>query len=313
MSEGVPRMIHAFPKIFAVGQDYIEDLFQEEVEITEKIDGSQFNFGRVEGEVVARSKGKALILEDPEKLFSLGVDYVLSIQERLEDNKIYYCEYLRAPKHNVLAYERTPKNHLILFGVSTTTGKFTSAYMDLVAESERLGIEVVPLIFQGKIDKAEQLLGMLEADSILGNTKIEGVVVKNYYRPFLLGGQPIPLMMGKFVSEKFKEKHKSNWGRENTGKGKWQTFLESYRTEARWQKSIQHLRDSGELENSPRDIGRLIKAIKQDIIEEEKTEIMEFLWKQFSGDLLRKATSGFPEWYKEQLLMKSFIGVKRKE
>ena len=34
-------MIQAYTKIFAIGTDYIRDIFNEEVEISEKIDGSQ--------------------------------------------------------------------------------------------------------------------------------------------------------------------------------------------------------------------------------------------------------------------------------
>jgi hypothetical protein len=51
-------MIKAFPKIFAIGQDYIKDIFDGEVEVTEKIDGSQFVFGKLAGELYFRSKGK---------------------------------------------------------------------------------------------------------------------------------------------------------------------------------------------------------------------------------------------------------------
>jgi len=49
-------MISAFPKIFTLGTDYISDIFKEEVEITEKIDGSQISFGKIEGELYMRSK-----------------------------------------------------------------------------------------------------------------------------------------------------------------------------------------------------------------------------------------------------------------
>ena len=107
------------------------------------------------------------------------------------------------------------------------------------------------------------------------------------------------------MSEAFKEKHQS-WGKENTGKGKWETFKESFRTEARWNKAVQHLRDNGELENAPRDIGVLIKEVHRDIQEEEMDEIKKFLWDELGKDLLRKSTAGFPEWYKEKLLKNSF-------
>ena len=47
----------------------------------------------------------------------------------------------------------------------------------------------------------------------------------------------------------------------HTSKGKFETMLDNYRTVARWEKAIQHLNESGRLENSPRDIGPLIKEI----------------------------------------------------
>ena len=300
------EMIKAFPKIFAVGTDYINNIFEDDVEITEKIDGSQFVFGRIDGELYMRSKGKQLILDAPEKMFSVAVNYVLSIQDFVADNTVYYCEYLNKPRHNILNYGRTPINNIILFGISKRTTKFISNYSDLKREAELLNIETVPALFTGKIKTSEELLTFLDIDSILGNTKIEGVVVKNYAKPFLLGGQPIPLMAGKYVSEKFKEKHKTNWGKEYTSKGKWQTFIEGYRSDARWHKAIQHLRDNGELENAPKDIGKLIVEIKRDIAEEEKEIIKNFLWKEYSQEVMRKATAGFPEWYKEHLLKQSF-------
>ena len=153
---------------------------------------------------------------------------------------------------------------------------------------------------------------MIKKESILGNVEMEGLVVKNYRQPFLLGGQPIPLMAGKYVSEKFKEVHQKSWKRDSTSKGKFEVFKMSFRTEARWDKSIQHLRDSGELENSPRDIGKLIRAIKDDITEEEKDNIKEFLWKEFSPEVLRYATSKFPEYYKEKLLKAAFEKEEKK-
>ena len=52
-------MIKAFPKIFAIGQDYIKDIFDGEVEVTEKIDGSQFVFGKLAGELYFEVKANS--------------------------------------------------------------------------------------------------------------------------------------------------------------------------------------------------------------------------------------------------------------
>jgi len=271
------------------------------------VHNSMFCFGKIKGEVYVRSKGAQLFFENPDKMFSEAVDYIDSIQDKIADNTIYFSEYLKKPRHNILKYDRIPKNHLILFGVSDNTGTFfKKSYENIAKVAEELGIEAVPLIYKGKVSKPEEIFKLVEKDSILGGTKVEGVVVKNYKQPFLLGGQPIPLMMGKYVSEKFKEVHRENWGKDHTAGGRWQTFKESFKTEARWEKSIQHLKEKGELENSPRDIGKLIKEIKNDIAEEEKENIKDFLWKEFGDEVLRGSTKGFPEYYKERLLKKSF-------
>lgn len=164
----------------------------------------------------------------------------------------------------------------------------------------------MPEIFKGKINSAEEIKELIKKESVLGGVEMEGIVVKNYSKPFLLGGQPIPLMAGKFVSEKFKETHREKWGDEHSSKGKFKTFCESFKTEARWEKSIQHLKEKGELENSPRDIGKLLKEINLDIEAEEKENIKTWLYNEFRREVLATATKGFPEFYKNKLLENNF-------
>ena len=301
-------MISAFPKIFAIGTDYISRIFDNEVEVTEKIDGSQLVFGKVRGELYMRSKGQQLYIDNPEKMFLEGMEYVASISGRLPDDTIFYCEYLKKPKHNTLAYERVPKNHLMLFGVSSALKNFNR---DFATCADDLEIEHVPILYKGTIENVDMLLELLETDSVLGNCKVEGVIVKNYDQPFLLGGQPIPLMMGKYVSEAFKEVHNKNWKEKSTHRGRWETFKMQFRSEARWQKAVQHLAEKGELENEPRDIGKLIKEIQRDVMEEESERISGFLMSEFGVEIKRYATGGFPEWYKETLAKRAFGNEKR--
>lgn len=300
-------MLKAFPKIFAIGTSYVENIFEDEVEVTEKVDGSQFVFGKIDGRMHYRSKGKVQDVVNPDKMFACGIEYIESIQARVPDGLAFYCELLAKSKHNTLAYERVPKNNLVLFGVSEQHGSLFGSYDEcLDSWASSFGIEAVRVLYRGKISNPDMLLELLERDSFLGKAKIEGVVVKNYHKQFLLGGQPMPLMAGKFVSEAFKEVHRNTWKQEHTGPGKWELFMQSYRTEARWAKAVQHLTDKGVLENDPRDISKLIMEVKADIVEEEQFEIKEFLWREFGSQLLRKSTAGLPEWYKETLLKRSF-------
>lgn len=296
-------MITSFTKIFAIGTDYIRDIFNEEVEITEKIDGSQFDFGKIDGKLHMRSKGAQLYVEHPEKMFSEGMSYIESIQDRLPEGKVFFCEYLKKPKHNTLKYDRIPKNHIMLFSVMDFKKQ---SFEDTFPYIDTLDIEHVPVLFRGKINSVSDLTGVLETKSVLGGCNIEGVVVKNYHRQFLLGGQPMPLMAGKFVSEAFKEVHRERWGAEEKGKSRMEVFFESFRTPARWEKAVQHLQEKGELLNEPKDIGKLFKEVHTDIEAEEKEAVKEFLWREFSGELKRRAAGGMAEWYKERLLSRAF-------
>lgn len=295
-------MIKSFPKIFALGTDYIRDILDGEVEVTEKIDGSQFGFGRLDGELFVRSKGAMLHFNAPNNMFKEGVEYIESIADRIPDNMVFHAEYLQTPNHNSLQYDRIPKNHLCLFSVSDSTEKYYD-HDEIKRWAEILDIDAVPLIYKGTMENTNQILEMIGSESYLGKAQAEGVVVKNYNKPFLLGGQPIPVMSGKYVSEAFKEVH-NGWKEKHTGTGKWELFKQGYSTEPRWLKAIQYLRDSGELTESPKDIGKLIARVMQDIEEEEIDNIKNFLWNEYGKELLRSSVKGLPEYYKMWLLKK---------
>ena len=288
--------MNSFPKIFALGTKYVKEIFDEEVEITEKIDGSQFVFGKIEGELKMRSKSAKLFLEKHDKMFSEAVEYVSTLD--LPEGMVFYCEYLKKPKHNSLAYDKIPKNHLCLFAACDEELNFAS-YEELEKLADLMKIDVVPCIFEG-FTKATKIEALLDRDSYLGGQKIEGVVVKNR-KSWLFGGVPMPIMSGKYVSEAFKEVHNKTW---KTGKDKWEIFKESYQTEARWEKAVQHLKEKGELVDEPKDIGKLCKEVHDDIVEEEEEIIRDFLWNLRKGELLRRSVSGLPEWYKKKLLLK---------
>ena len=305
-------MLKSFPKIFALGTTYISDIFNDEVEVTEKVDGSQFVFGIFDGDLQMRSKGT--VIHDyharaETDLFYPAIQHAMSVEAVLPNNVAFYCETLCKPKHNTLKYNRVPRNNLVLYGVSTLADEFINSHDALAGYAELLGIDVVPLVYQGRIGDATAIHDLMHRESYLGGTDIEGLVVKNYKNAFLLGGQPIAVMAGKYVSEQFKEVHRKTWSGNNTTGGKWALFKENYRTEARWAKAVQHLKEAGRLEGTPRDIGQLIVEVREDIVEEEMEAIKDFLFKQFGDELMRRSTVGLPEWYKNKLLEDSFVTV----
>lgn len=293
----------AFPKILHIGDKQISSLFDGEVEITEKVDGSQLGFGKENGRLFVRSKGKEQDLDNPDMMFEKAVEYIKSIEDRLPDNMTFYGEWLNKPKHNTLAYDRTPKNGIALFGAynSVTREHFSMAYIEAFAK--QFEVDTVPLLYRGTEANAEGIIDMVKDQvSFLGGQKIEGVVVKRYTPWMFMGQIPQTVMSGKYVTEAFKEVHIKNWKKENTGKGKLEVAISQYKSEARWNKAIQHLRDNGELTGTPKDIGGLIKEVREDIVAEEKENIKDQLWEIYKNDFLQSATNGLPQWYKESLV-----------
>lgn len=298
-------MIHSYPSIYAIGHKAIADIFKSEVLIEEKIDGSQFSFGVIDGELQCRSKNKQIILDAPEKMFGQAIDVALHLAKFLTPNWVYRCEYLEKPKHNILAYSRVPEQNLILYDINTGLEEYMSP-VEKASYARALGLETVPLLYQGIVENFEMFKGFLERESVLGGCKIEGVVVKNYS----LFTQEKKVALGKYVSEDFKEKHTKQWGESNPSQGGFVLKLANqYRTEARWRKAIQHLREQGLLDNSPKDIGLIIKEVGQDILKEEENEIKDALFQHFWKQMNRTITSGLPDWYKQELAKTAFAEV----
>ena len=298
-------MIPSYPKVYNLGHHAIADLLREGVVVQEKVDGSQFSFGHINGELEMRTRGAKVDIDAPPKMFAKAVEYVKSISGTLRINWIYRCEYLEKPKHNTLAYNRVPLNNLVLFDVDAGDQAYVAS--DIVkAEAVRLQIEPIPEFYIGRLEDIDRLKTWLQAESFLGGQKVEGVAIKNYNRYGVDG----KCLMGKFVSEAFKEKHSGDWkARHPAHRDILQVIGEKLRTPARWEKAVQHLRDAGTLLEEPKDIGALMKEVSVDVLTEEgdaiKTELMSWAWKSISKHI----TLGLPQWYKEKLAEKQFHPV----
>ena len=292
--------INSYPNVLQIGHRMIRDIFTGPVIIEEKIDGSQFSFGIIDEELQCRSKGKQQHIDAPDSLFQKATDVIKSLD--LRPGWMYRGEYLAKPKHNALAYSRTPEKHIIIFDVQTGIETYLSPEEKKV-EAERIGLECVPVIFRGLVEDIEMFKSFLEKESILGGVKVEGVVVKNYN----LFTQEKKIAIGKYVSEAFKEVHEKEWGRSNPGrKDLIGLLIEKYRSEARWQKAVQHLTENGVLEESPKDIGLLVKEIPVDVKKECEQDIKDFLFDHFWPHISRGIMKGMPEWYKGKLAEKAF-------
>jgi len=297
-------MIRSYGKIYNLGHKYLEHLLDEEVLIEEKIDGSQFSFQAHGDKLVFRSSGRELHYPVTDKLFASAVDYITSIKHCLTLGWIYRGEVLHQPKHNTICYNRIPLHNIILFDVDKGDQCYVD-YDEKVRIANELDLEVVPKLARQSVKDIETLKSFLDKESILGGSKIEGIVIKNYDR----FGKDGKALMGKWVSEAFKEKHGTEWKNKSAAsKDIIQQLIDTYKHENRWLKAIQHFKEQGKLEGIPEEIGPLIKEIQDDVQKECGDEIKEMIFKKIWPKVMRGITSGFPEFYKTKLAKKQFTG-----
>jgi hypothetical protein len=296
--------LHSYSSIYALGHKALAQLLSSPVVVQEKIDGSQFSWGvdAETGELLCRSKGAEINLDAPEKMFTQAVSAIRDIQSLLMPGAVYRAEYLSKPKHNVLSYSRMPQSGLVLFDVDEGDQVYQSPAA-VARIAEMLGLEPVFTFFGGRVDSFEQLKDFLTQESSLGGVTVEGIVVKNYS----LFGPDKKVLMGKYVNEAFKEKHQKEWKTGNPGKKEIiEQLIDEFCTEARWRKAIQHLRDAGQLTDSPQDIGKLLLELATDLEKEE----LDYISKRFLAYALPKIQRGvrvgFPEFYKLELAKLQF-------
>lgn len=292
--------LRGYSSPFNIGHKYLEGFWKGTIYASEKVDGSQFSFGLVEGELVCRSRRQQIDLGNP-GMFKLAVHTANDLMEQalLQEGWTYRGEYLSKPKHNTMAYDRVPRGNIILFDIDRGDQDYVtpSGVVDIAAN---IDLESVPLL-ETYFTKPnlEDVTALLETESVLGGGKIEGVVLKNYS---LFGERDKKIVMAKVVSEVFREKHSKSWKVRNPGQGDFvRTLTEGFATEARWMKAVQHLREAGELQGIPQDIPRVMREIVRDVEEDLREEVVDALYAHFWPQIRRGLTKGAAEWYKRLL------------
>lgn len=286
----------AYGKIYSLGHRAVQEILLDTVVVEEKVDGSQISFGVRDGVLWARSKGAELNLEQPEKMFARAIETIKELATKLTPGWTYRGEYLNKPKHNVLAYTRVPNKHIIIFDIDKGEEDYLVPEYKKI-KAEELGLETVPLLYSGVLMDLEPVQKLLTTQSILGGQVVEGVVIKNYHR----FGIDKKVLLGKVVREDFKEQHKREWG-SGDNESILVRIIKKYKSEARWAKAVQHLREQGQLKEEPSDIGPLLKEIPRDLYEEEKAEILDMLWSWAEPHIRRGVAARLPDWYKARLL-----------
>lgn len=258
-------------------------------ELTEKIDGSQISWHKTDNQLYIHGKNTQIYpSEQPiQKTYKGAVEHLLSVQASIIDNTYYYGEALQIPRHNAIKYDRIPKGHIVLWAVKNLDGLWQNL-SNLEAHANTIGIECSSVPKQENGQTISQLGGIAEGVvySCISEDKKTITKYKDVAESFLE------------VKKDLKERKKAMRGVKNDA---WAEFKDRFRTQARWDKSIQHLRDAGVLTNTEGDIGLLFKEVMQDILLEETKTIEEFFNKTFRKELLKHATTGLADYYKEFL------------
>lgn len=276
-------------KIYRLGADRSHARLHETVaglvRVDEKIDGSQITFGVFDGRLLIRSKGRDMSNDEPAGMFGAGLTAIRAVASRLPHGVTFHGEYLQKPKHNVLAYERVPRNHVVLFD-AVSAGQFVDP-SSLAGLCETVGAfepvqhrymhlsEVTPAAFQ-----TSQLGGVPE-----------GVVIKH-------NG-----VAAKLVSVQFHEvkEDKTTRTRPNPQADLAVTLANKYCPPARYIKAVQRLKENGQWHGDKRDIGLLRREVSADLEGECGSEIRDWLYENTRKALLRQALSPLTEWYEQYL------------
>ena len=104
METVVSNYWHSYPPVFNLGHRYIKNIFQDDVLIEEKIDGSQYSWGVFDNELKCKSKCAIINVEYPENMFSKAVEWCKLNKDYFTPGWTYRGEFLSKPKHNSLSF-----------------------------------------------------------------------------------------------------------------------------------------------------------------------------------------------------------------
>ena len=315
-----------------IGDRLLIHLFDDTVEISEKIDGSLFRLGinsdgdfeigskNQEGYELFKSRIALIQNHSKNDMFDLAVEQAEKLKFGLEiylnridvENITLYMEYLRSKKHNALTYGRIPLNNLYLFGATYLRDNeiYNFQTSDLIKLANHLKIEPPNILFEGKINNQEDLKELLEIESVLSDTKVEGIVIKNYKKSYpadLLSTEKyvgFPLA-GKLVRDEYKEVQRDEWSKQKRANSI-DGIAETYLTKTRFLKSIQHLRDENKLGFEKRDLAILIPEVLMDLLSEEKENIDKIILSKFYEEFRRRLSNFVVKQYTEYLLNTQF-------
>ena len=294
-------MTYQLPKVKALGQDRSHQALSMagSYRIDEKIDGSQFTFGKnTDGQVWARSKTRYLDLVNPDKMFAQGVAEVLKAEARLVPGWTYVGEYLQKAKHNVLCYSRVPLNHVVVFDVVDNDGLFLP-YHQLVEHVAFLKA-FEPVACQADVNWATVVGFIASVNEPIDRSQLggvsEGIVIK-------AGDHVSTRIIAKIVADRFHEvkTDRTERSQKNPDNDLGIALANKYCPAARFQKAVQRLRENGQASGDMTDIPKLRAELVSDLEGECMELIKDELYKKFRKGILQNSLKPLADWYTQLL------------
>ena len=279
-------------KINNLGESRTRAMFGMNVAVEEKIDGSLLAVMVDEsGTLQARSRRSEIDVSQPHA-FAIGINHLITMAEHLEPNATYFFEFRDAVDSHHCQYERVPLNGLVLLDVVGPTNEWDNQGTKSI-KATLLQVEPAPhitdLVAPWNID---DIVPLLEQDSFLGGAR-EGVVLKEL--------KSNDRLVAKLVRDEYRESFIADYPGRDDSRNVTSGSSMAIATEMRFSKVVQKMADSSELSYDRSDIGRVVAAIWDDVLQECEEQLSALSFKQVNdvrGDINRRAAI----WYKSHLI-----------
>ena len=303
-----------YPKIPHIGSNnrFIEHIFDTPVEISEKLDGSMNRLNFTDSHVECGSKNVNIA---DTKMFEIAYQQAERIWKddvwrTFGDDVTLFCEFFNKKCHNIINYNNLPLGNLYLFGCIINNQHLGSN--ELLELAKELKIEPLNILESNiKINDPDTLMGYLDGDSGLGGGIREGIVIRNHsflYDHLSTSSQAyvgFPVS-AKLVRDDFKERLKKGWGEKKKRETPLAMVEKEFLTDARFHKTVQHLRDDGDITYEMNNLKDIIPEFYNDLLDEEKDEITKLAMRDFWQQLKRKCDNFVVKEWKAYLLEKQF-------
>jgi len=283
----------SFPKVRRIDKPVVKHILNDEVVVTEKLDGSQFRILLTRDGFDVGSKNVDGI-DNVDSMFSLGVKRAEEVWRRFVDsglpdeygNMVIYTEYLSKEKHNTLSYSKIPVNNLYLFGMYLLNHENEAGIDDMNYIAKKLDIDAPNVIFTGKLT-LDELQELIKQESYFGGTLMEGAVIINYNQYALAPYDELRWRLrAKMVREDFKELNHKEWKEKKKDISK--KFLDGFVTYPRLIKVLHKLEEEGKLVNEMVDLPLIFEEYWRDLLEEESDTLAELLVKEYKRKAEKK-------------------------